>query len=96
MFYYIDGEDATTFQDPSFPVVTELVWDSPILQATAEAACGEDMKCLFDYSVTKDETLATNTLITNNENNLAQEEVRKFVYHKLVFSAPEPYNMIVS
>ena len=47
------GESFADFFDPTFVPVFGTFFSDPVLQAQAEALCGDDTECLFDVATTE-------------------------------------------
>ena len=52
LFTYANGDDFTTFFDPTFNPEFQPTFSDPGLEAQADAICGDDVFCLFDIAAT--------------------------------------------
>lgn len=63
LFTYKEGEDVSTFVNPSFKpmFIEDINWGNDSLRLQAEAACKGDISCLFDAASTGDLSIGLST-----------------------------------
>ena len=63
LFTYANGENFTTFFDPTFNPEFQPTFSDPGLEAQASAICGSDVFCLFDIAATGRTDIGSSTLV---------------------------------
>ncbi len=85
MFYYQNGQNASSFSVPDHvPVYLDEISNETLAGAVGVCGSIDNIECIFDFSQTNDEALAMTTMSTNNQNNEIQEILGEQIEQKQV------------